>query len=132
MQFQISTDYAIRILSYLHANKEELPTAATISSSIGVTYSFFIKIANQLKKKGLLAAIQGRNGGYRLAKPASEISFYDVFMAIEGKLQINRCLKDDKFCSRDAVDHCPVHVYLESLQESMIQALSKKYIADFV
>ena len=130
MQFQLSTDYAIRILHYLHMHKDELPTAETIAQAVGVTYSFFIKVANRLKKEGLIVAVQGRHGGYRLAKSAADISLYDVILAMEGKLQINRCLKDDQFCSRDGVGTCPVHDFLFGLQNRMIEDLSSTYIAE--
>jgi len=132
MQIQISTDYAIRILQYLHRNKEDLPTAMTISQSIGITYPFFIKIANQLKQKGLLTAVQGRNGGYRLARPANQISVYDVFLSIEGALSINRCLQDGHSCSRGEPDGCTVQHFFRSVQDSLVTEMSSKSIADFV
>ena len=132
MQVQISTDYAIRILQYLHKHKEDLPTAMTISQSIGITYPFFIKIANQLKQKGLLSAVQGRNGGYRLARPAHQISVYDVFLSIEGDLQINRCLQADQHCSRGARDDCKLHKFFHRLQEKIIEDMSGQNVADFV
>jgi len=132
MQLQVSTDYAIRILHYLHINKEDLSTAMTISQSIGITYPFFIKIANQLKKKGLLSAVQGRNGGYRLARSAAEISIYDVFWAIEGDLTLNRCLHDDRFCNRMEPEDCKFHHFFQGLQDQVVDALSQKNIAEFV
>ena len=134
MQVQISTDYAIRILQYLHKHKEELPTAMTISQSIGITYPFFIKIANQLKQKGLLSAVQGRNGGYRLARCAHEISVYDVFLAIEGDLQINRCLQPGQQCSRGegVREECKLHKFFHGLQEKIIADMVEQNVADFV
>jgi len=131
MQLQISTDYAVRILQYLHKHKEDLPTAMTISQSIGITYPFFIKIANQLKQKGLLSAVQGRNGGYRLARPAQQISLYDVFLSIEGELQINRCLQNEQNCTKGEVHHCKLHSFLRSLQDKLISEMSGQSIADF-
>ena len=130
MQFQMSTDYAVRILSYLHLHKDELSTANGISKAVGVTYPFFIKIANRLKNEGLLEAVQGRKGGYKLARSAAEISLYDVVMAMEGKLQINRCLKDDKFCSRGDPGDCPVHDFMQDLQGKIIADLSRVHIAE--
>ncbi|MCL2588383.1 MAG: Rrf2 family transcriptional regulator [Oscillospiraceae bacterium] len=134
MQVQISTDYAIRILQYLHKHKEELPTAMTISQAIGITYPFFIKIANQLKQKGLLSAVQGRNGGYRLARPADQISVYDVFHSIEGDLRINRCLQEGQHCSRGegAREECRLHKFFHSLQSKIVEDMTSKNISDFV
>jgi len=131
MQVQISTDYAIRILQYLHKNNEDLPTAMTISQAIGITYPFFIKIANQLKQKGLLSAVQGRNGGYRLARPADEISVYDVFLSIEGDLQINRCLQQDNHCTRGLPKDCTLHGFFRNLQNAIISDMQDKHISDF-
>ena len=130
MQIQISTDYAIRILQYLHKNAEELPTAMTISQSIGITYPFFIKIANQLKQKGLLSAVQGRNGGYHLSRPAQQVSVYDVFFAIEGDLRINRCMQEGQNCTRGPVEECRMHAFLKKLQETLISEMSTSNIAD--
>jgi len=121
----------MRILQHLHFHREKLPTAKTIAQAVGVTYPFFIKLANLLKHKGLIHTAQGRNGGYQLARPAEEISLYDVYLAVEGDLRLNRCLGADKFCSRDAVEKCSLHRFFKTLQENLIAELSSKSIADF-
>ena len=131
MQIQASTDYALRILQYLDQHKNELPTAMTISKAVGITYPFFIKIATQLKQSGLLYAVQGRNGGYSLNKPATEINIYDVFLAIEGPLEINRCLKEDGVCPRNEDGDCKFHIFFGDVQASIIETMSSKVIADF-
>lgn len=131
MQLQVSTDYAIRILQYLHIHRNELPTAKTVAQAAGITYPFFIKLSSLLKHQGLIQTTQGRNGGYQLARPAEKISLYDVYRAVEGELNLNRCLEEDQYCSRDAVAACPFHNYFGALQESLITELSSKYIADF-
>lgn len=129
MQFQISTDYAIRILGYLHQHQTELATAPEMSKSIGVSYQFFMKVANRLKKIGLIKSVQGCKGGYRLAVSAEEISLYDVVTAMEGEIKINRCLRPDGECSRDAIPDCPVRQVLEDVQTSFISSLEAKTIA---
>ena len=131
MQFQVATDYAIHILKYLHANKKDMPTAMVISQATGMSYPFFIKVARQLKQHGLLNTIQGRNGGFILAKPATKISIYDVFLAIEGNLQVKRCFEDKQFCKRGTADVCSTHEYFLALQKTMIENMSGKYVADF-
>jgi len=95
-----------------------------------MTYPFVIKVANQLKKHGLLSSVQGRNGGYYLGRPAHTISFYDVFVAIEGELQITQCLRGNQSCSKCDPKDCKTHKFLYSLQEKMILELSSQTIAD--
>ena len=49
----------------------------------------FLEVSfNQMKKSGILVSKSGNNGGYRLAKDASEISLYDVFSCLEGDVNI--------------------------------------------
>lgn len=132
MQIQVSTDYALRILHYLDRHQDELPTAMTISQAVGLTYPFFIKIATSLKQAGLLYTIQGRNGGYKLNKSASEISIYDVFLAIEGPLEVNRCLKEGADCARNEGNGCKFHTFFDNMQTNMIGTMSGKFISDFV
>ena len=135
MKFQISTDYAIRILQYLHMVQTEgdpLQTAMTISHATGLTYPFFIKLANQMKKHGLVDAVQGRNGGYVLGKPAGEISVYDVVVATDGEMKLNRCLnnKEDVPCTKGAKEHCGLRKFFGGVQESVIEKLKAQSIAD--
>ena len=129
MQLKTSTDCAIRILLYLD-NHRNLPTAKMISEETGLTYPFFIKISSQLKQHGLIDSVQGRTGGYGLAKPIYEISIYDVILAIEGELSVLHCLKKGVPCSQKGV-RCAMQNYFENVQKELISQLSSKYIADF-
>ena len=131
MQFQVATQYAISILQYLHLHSKNAPNATTISAAVGMTVPSFQGVACQLKRHGLLNAVQGRHGGYMLAKPATEISVYDIFLAVEGDLQINRCLKDKQYCNRGAIDKCSTPDYFLSLQNDIIMSMSNKYVTDF-
>lgn len=130
MKLQISTDYAVRILQYLHRQSGEVQAANSIAQSIDITYPFFIKVANQLKKHELVSSVQGRNGGYALGRAAQEISLYDVFLCMEGELNMNRCLKTGGPCENGEVNNCKLHTFLHSLQEKLIAELSAQSIAD--
>ena len=120
MKIQIATDYAIRILQHLHKNEGALQTAMTIATATGVTYPFFIKIANQLKKHKLLNSVQGRNGGYALGMPAREISIYQVLLSIQGELN----LRDNE------LEDCAFYFVLDQLRDNMVAELSRVSIAD--
>ena len=129
MKIQISTEYAIRILHFLNTQKG-MHTAMDIASATDVTYPFFIKIANKLKRHGLLSSVQGRNGGYILGKCAHEISLYDVYMCIEGELQISNCLQTGEQCSQGETRSCRLYKPWHILQSKMIEEMSSQHIAD--
>ena len=130
MKFQRATDYAIRILCYLHEHGNHLSTAASLSEKLGISYLYFMKVTGYLKQAGLLKSVQGCNGGYQLAKRAEDISLYDVVKVIEGEIMINRCLEHDGYCSRGATDYCLVHKFFKSFQQEMIDELKSKRIPD--
>lgn len=128
MQFQITTDYAIRIIHYLH-QQNRLSTAISASQDLGISYQYYAKVINRLKQAKLVDSVQGRNGGYQLARPANEISLYDIICAMEGDVKINRCLVDG-FCSRNATDNCPVHDIFADLQQKFVKELSNHFVSE--
>ena len=83
-------------------------------------------------QKGMLKAIQGRNGGYQLGKPAHKISLYDVFRVVEGDLQFNRCLATGQRCVHGEEATCKMHDFLHGMQGKMIAQLAGVSIADLV
>ena len=130
MRFQLATDYAIRILCYLHENGNRLSTATELSDNLGISYLYFMKVTGYLKHAGLLQSVQGCNGGYQLAKRADQISIYDVVQVIEGDIAINRCLGKDGFCSRGDKEACRVHKFFETIQEGMVRQMKQQHIPD--
>ena len=119
-------------MQFLHANKREIHPAATISRAVGISYPFFIKIANHLKRGGLLKATHGRNGGYEWGRSGYEISVYDVFLTMEGDLCITNCLQKEKPCENDTRHSCQIYKFFGELQVRMIAAMSSTVIADLV
>jgi len=88
-------DYAIQILQHLHRHRGALHSEKHIIEAIGGSYLYFLKIMTRLKKKGLVRAVLGKSSGYQLAQPVHEISVYDVFLAVEGALQIESSPQED-------------------------------------
>ena len=129
MQFQKSTDYAIRILHYLYryVPRGETPTAQTIATATGMTYPYFIKLAALLRDHGLVKVVQGRNGGYQIGKHARGISLYDVVLAIEGELQIYHRFEKGK----EPQGACDVYAFFLDVQDALVHKLASTSIADF-
>lgn len=130
MKLQITTDYAIRIMLFMTQQDGKVSTAETAAKELGITYSYFNKIAYKIRTAGYLETIQGPSGGYFLAKNATDISLYDVVKVMEGDIRINRCLDDDGYCSRNATLICPVHTVFEGIQSQIIDTLKSIKIRD--
>lgn len=130
MRFQITTDYAIRIIIYMAQHGTQRTTAKQAAKQLGITYSYFNKVATKLRMTGFIESIQGPKGGYSLVKKAEDITLYDIVESMEGSIRINRCLDEDNFCSRNATNVCPIHKVFESLQSQIIRELRSVRIYD--
>ena len=83
MRLTKSTSHAIRILLDCATADDQLVKVAVLSERLDITQQNIFKIVNMLAKAGLLEAVRGRNGGVKLARPASEIRIGDVVRASE-------------------------------------------------
>ncbi|MGP1282276.1 MAG: RrF2 family transcriptional regulator [Parasphingopyxis sp.] len=57
----------------------------------GVPGPYMAKQMQALSKAGIVHAARGKHGGYRLARPAGEITLWDVMTAIEGRKPAFTC-----------------------------------------
>ncbi len=130
MRLQNTTDYAIRVMLFMAQQDGEVSTAEAAAREMGITYSYFNKVAWKIRMAGLIESVQGPSGGYRIAKNPADITLYDIVTVMEGDICINRCLDEDGFCSRNAAQTCPVHKTLEALQNQMIDTLRSVRISD--
>ena len=85
MSISVGVEYALHCLIYL-----AIPTTSRsigikeMAAFQGISETYLSKIFMKLRKKGLVSAVPGVKGGYRLSREADEITFWDVVEAIEG------------------------------------------------
>ncbi|MQM72368.1 MAG: Rrf2 family transcriptional regulator [Eubacteriaceae bacterium] len=72
-------------LTWLSANGKLIPVA-TLSDHLGISKIYLEQIFSLLKRGKLVTSVKGAQGGYRLARDASEISVYDILSALEQTL----------------------------------------------
>jgi Rrf2 family protein len=65
--------------------------AARLAEYHGVPSAYLAKHLQSLARGGVLETVKGPRGGYRLARPAAEITLLDVVEAIDGDEPAFRC-----------------------------------------
>ena len=102
MKFNTKTRYGLRTMLELsiHENSNEGVLLKEISKSQEVTIRYLDRIVALLKTAGLVVNVAGKKSGYRLARPAKDISIYDVYLAFEDEMAIIDCLLPGGECSR--------------------------------
>jgi FeS assembly SUF system regulator len=96
------TDYATVILASLAADSAARRTAAEIAGSIHLGAPTVAKLLKQLHRAGLVESTRGLHGGYRLARPASQISAATILDAMEGPLALTECSTGHSQCDLQA------------------------------
>ena len=87
VRISVKVDYAVRAMAQLAASGSDEPVKAdTISRAQDIPLKFLLGILSDLKRAHLLRSQRGADGGYWLARPATEISLADVIRAIDGPL----------------------------------------------
>lgn len=87
MKLTVRTEYALLALVYLgrHSN-EEYFSVEKISQAQGIPAKFLEQILLSLKRGHYLQSTKGQNGGYRLAKPADQITLAEIIRLFDGPL----------------------------------------------
>ena len=87
MRVSAKTDYALRAALELAAAADEKPVKGErIATAQAIPLRFLENILMQLRHAGLVESRRGAEGGYRLARPAGEVTLADVIRAIDGPL----------------------------------------------
>ncbi len=92
MRFGEGVEWAVHCATLLAALPEGvcLP-AARLAEFHGVPGPYLAKSLQALACAGLLESRGGRKGGYRLSRPADQITLLDVVLAVEGDETFFRC-----------------------------------------
>ena len=86
-------DYALRALCYLAAQPgERVVPRAEIQERQGIPPHFLSKILRNLVAAGFLRSVPGAHGGFRLGRPARQISVRAVYECVEGRLSLIDCV----------------------------------------
>lgn len=133
---QISTKFtiAIHILAAVEFfSKDQKVTSDLLSSSIGSNPVIIRNIMSDLKNAGLIATKRGP-GGIAIAKPLDQISFYDVYIAVEKKNPelFNFHENPNPKCPVGRNIHAALDFQLADAQKNFEEDLKKYKLSDVV
>jgi Rrf2 family protein len=87
MRISAKADYAVRAVVELAAAPDEKPVKAErIATAQGIPLNFLENILGELRHAGIVRSHRGAEGGFRLAKPADQLTVADVIRVVEGPL----------------------------------------------
>ena len=87
MKLTRACGYALHAVEYLAARGAGPPVAShRIAEARGVPERFLLKVLKPLVTAGVLRSLKGPNGGFRLARPASQVTLLEVVEAVDGPI----------------------------------------------
>jgi FeS assembly SUF system regulator len=92
------TDYATVLLGRLAADPERQLTATQLVAATHLGAATVSKLLKQLHACGLVTSTRGLHGGYRLARPAHQITAAQILDALEGPMALIECARHTHQC----------------------------------
>lgn len=130
-------EYALRSLINLGiAAKVERPLVRVteLADTEDLPVKFLEQIMQQLREAGYVTAERGKHGGYRLARPASQIPIGGVIRQIDGPLAPIGCVSQTAYepCNCPDEAHCGLRMLMLDVRNAIANILDRYTLADVV
>ncbi len=145
MLFSTKAEYGVRLMVELGRRTGEGPpeeaepvALASVAEAELLPLSYLEHLVAKLRQAGLVSSVRGAHGGYRLARPASEIEMLAVVEALEGPIAPMECFHSDRegrvLCSHevDAGHSCATKLLWTRVHGGVTRALTGTTLADLV
>ncbi len=113
-----------------HAGAGKLVSLAVVSRHTGISRGYLDQLATAMRNARLLRAASGRHGGYRLARPATEITMFEIIEAATGPLGVVDCIDDPAGCPR--TEYCECRVVYALVDRRIAEVLKEYSLADLL
>ncbi|MHB8664457.1 MAG: RrF2 family transcriptional regulator [Acidimicrobiales bacterium] len=138
MRMSEGVEWAIHCVTVLAL----VPADATLSGARlaefhGVPSAYLAKTLQALARAGIIESAAGRRGGYRLTRPAADISVLDIVLAAEGDAAAFRCSEirrrgPSAVAARHYTDVCGIAAVMWRAEEAWRTELAASSVADVI
>lgn len=124
MKLKASVDYGVRAVMYL-ALKGDTCSSREISEEMSIPRDYLIQLALRLRNAGLIKARPGKNGGYVLARNASQITVGQILDAFDNDLKhVRQPMKKGRKASESANKVRELHTMIMESLNSYLDAIT--------
>ncbi|MEN9979941.1 MAG: Rrf2 family transcriptional regulator [candidate division WOR-3 bacterium] len=109
------------------ANSQQRLTISTMARTLGVSAAHLAKVLARLEQSAIVEGKPGPKGGYQLARAPDKISLLEIYEALSGPLQIERCPLAVPLCSRN---DCPLGPFFQKLNRTIRSKLQQTTLQD--
>ena len=102
LRFSDAASLAFHAMAYLARTPQDHQTVGHVAGLLQCSEAHLSKVMQRLQRAGLVRSTRGPKGGYRLERPAEDITLLNVFEIVEGPLNGATCLLETPVCQTDA------------------------------
>ncbi len=124
------TDYATVVMTCIAAHSRDVLSTVQIADETRLELPTVSKLLKALGHAALVESFRGVNGGYRLSRPASEISLAEIVEALEGPIGMTECGVAEGQCDRES--QCGVRGSWQRINHVLENALRAVSLADML
>ncbi|MGE3245798.1 MAG: Rrf2 family transcriptional regulator [Beijerinckiaceae bacterium] len=137
--FGTGVEQALHFLLFLARDEKKVrPSARDAADYYRLSPGVAAKVFTRLEKARLVAAEEGREGGFRLARPLSRITVLEVADAIEGRKKLFQCREIRGRCAIfekaapawATTGLCAIHAAMNEAEETMRRKLAATTLQD--
>jgi Rrf2 family nitric oxide-sensitive transcriptional repressor len=125
------TDYSLRTLLFLSANRDRLVTIQDIADLHKISKNHLMKVVYQLGQTGLVETVRGRNGGLRLAKEPADINIGQLVRTTETDFFMAECF-DRASDTCPITNDCKLKHTLNDATRAFLAVLDQQTLADML
>ncbi|MEJ2239193.1 MAG: Rrf2 family transcriptional regulator [Gemmatimonadales bacterium] len=126
-----TSQYALRAVLYLAARSDETPIPTPdIASALDIPDNYLGKILYQLTRSSILVSCRGKRGGFKLARPANDMSLLEVIAPFDRFDERRICLLRRKECSDG--NPCAAHARWKEVSEQVTAFFRETVVADLL
>jgi FeS assembly SUF system regulator len=115
-------DYGVIVATHLAAAAPEQVNAMHLAADTRLPQTTVAKVLKLLAKAGIVTAVRGAAGGYRLARAPQQVSVAQIIAAIDGTFGMTQCTSTLGPCER--LHFCPTRPHWHRINEAVGQALA--------
>ena len=130
MKLNITSQYAIRLMTYIAKDNKVLYNSKEISETLNIPYKSLARIITQLVAQNLVTSSRGREGGIQIERPYNKIKLIEILEAVKEEILDASCILGLGYCNSE--EKCALHDQWEEPKASMLKMFQETTLEDMI
>lgn len=130
MNFSKTTQYALRVMSFMALDDQKLYIAQQLHEELKIPQQYLRSLLKDLSKGGLLISTKGKGGGFRLGRVLENITLSDIVTVTERSEILSACMFGFKNCQLK--DKCVMHDTWSESKKNINDVLNSMSLKDVI